>query len=54
LFAAWGYVSAGSGQLAADSKNFYRQSKVAACCQLLAASFIYPMLHAIYTTDHGQ
>jgi hypothetical protein len=36
-------------QPAADSlqltaKKFYRQLKVAACCQLLAASFIFIML----------
>ena len=39
-------------QPAADSlqrtaKNYYCQSKVAACCQLLAASWIFPMLYAL-------
>ena len=38
-------LAGGSTQLTA--KNYYCQSKVAACCQLLAASWIFPMLYAL-------
>ncbi|MGW8208523.1 MAG: hypothetical protein ACWGO2_05885, partial [Syntrophobacteria bacterium] len=46
-FAAYRYVTA-------DSKKLLRQLKVAVCCQLLGAGFIFPMPYALrlYTTDY--
>ena len=37
---------------AADSKKLSLLMKN--CCLLPAASFIFPMLHAFFATDHGQ